>query len=71
MDRPSYAVTVRLPTRTEFWHTETLPRPGTTISYCGREYHVVSCEQVPGSGYVLQLSELEPGPSSGVEPLPA
>jgi hypothetical protein len=73
MDRPSFAVTVRLPSRTEYWYTENLPQPGTTMSYCGGTYLVVSCEEVDGSGYVLRLAEPEPepAPSEFVEPLPA
>jgi hypothetical protein len=59
MDRPSYTVTVRLPTRTEYWHTESLPRAGTTISYCGRQYLVVSCEQQRNAGYIARLAEPE------------
>jgi hypothetical protein len=77
LDRPSYSVTVRLPTRTEYWHTEALPRPGATISYCGQSYFVVSCEQLNGSGYILTLAEPElepepdPGHAGGAQPLAA
>jgi hypothetical protein len=71
VDRPSYAVTVRLPMRTEYWHTETLPRPGTTISYCGEPYLVVSCERLGRSNYVLRLAEPEASGAGTAQPLPA
>jgi hypothetical protein len=71
MDRPSYAVTVRLPMRTEYWQTESLPEPGTTVSYCGHDYLVVSCEHVRGGGYVARFAETESAESRDVDLAPA
>jgi hypothetical protein len=70
-DRLSYAVTVRLPTRTEFWQTESLPRPGTTIAYCGHEYLVVSCDHLRGAGYVARFAETDSAERRDVDLAPA
>ena len=60
MERSSHSVTVRMPTRTDYWQTAHLPRPGTTISYCGHTYLVVSCEErAAETGYVVELAEAE------------
>jgi hypothetical protein len=69
LEQPTYAITVRLPSWTEYWQAASLPSAGGTISHCGRAYVVVSCEHLNGSAYVLQLAERDP--ISEVDALPA
>lgn len=59
MKQSSYLVTVRFPSGTEFWQTETLPEIGSTISRSGREYLIVSCEQLQDGAFALNVAEME------------
>lgn len=64
MSSASYSLTVRFPSGTEFWHTEKLPEPGSTISHYGRQYLVVSCEQLSRDAFALRVAEHETSEST-------
>jgi hypothetical protein len=70
----SYALVMRLPSGTEFWHTGELPEVGDVISHLGREYLVVACERPNGDErFVVRLAETStfhsvPGPADTSPP---
>jgi hypothetical protein len=65
----SYALVMRLPSGTEFWHTGDLPEVGDLISHLGREHLVVACEQPNGDErFVTRLAETSTPHSVPAEP---
>lgn len=66
MSSASYSLTVRFPSGTEFWHTEKPPDVGSTMSHYGRQYLILSCEQLSRHAFALRVAEKKT--SEGFEP---